>query len=107
MPIIIGGIEASLRRLAHYDYWDNRVRRSVLLDAKADLLVYGMAEKTIIAIAEALQSGLNISDLHYIRGTVYRSNTIDSSEDTVILPSYDEICTSHESYFFRGGFSSL
>jgi len=98
VPIIIGGIEASLRRLAHYDYWDNRVRRSVLLDAKADLLVYGMAEKTIIAIAEALQSGLNISDLHYIRGTVYRSSTIDSSEDTVILPSYDEICTSHESY---------
>jgi len=98
VPIILGGIEASLRRLAHYDYWENRVRRSILLDAKADLLIYGMAEKALVAIAEALQSGLDINDLHYIRGTVYRSSDIDNPEDTIILPSYDEICSSHNAY---------
>ncbi|MGM0653424.1 MAG: YgiQ family radical SAM protein, partial [Bacillota bacterium] len=96
--IILGGIEASLRRLAHYDYWDNRVRRSILLDAKADLLIYGMAEKAVIATADALQSGLNINDLNYIKGTVYRSNNIDDPEDTVMLPSYDEVSASREAY---------
>ena len=98
LPIILGGIEASLRRLSHYDYWDNRVRRSILLDAKANLLVYGMAEKAIIAIAEALQSGLSINDLHYIRGTVYRNSDIENRDDTFILPSYDEISTAREAY---------
>ena len=98
IPIIIGGIEASLRRLAHYDYWDNRVRRSVLLDAKADLLIYGMAEKALVAVAEALQSGLSINDLHYIRGTVYRSSDIENPEDTVILPSFHETSNSREAY---------
>lgn len=63
IPIIIGGIEASLRRLAHYDYWDNKIRRSVLLDSKADILIYGMAEKTIVEVADALKSGLNIKDI--------------------------------------------
>jgi len=98
LPIILGGIEASLRRLAHYDYWDNRVRRSILLDAKADLLVYGMAEKAVIAVAEALQSGLKIDDITYVRGTVYRSRDIENREDAVILPSYDEVSTVHDAY---------
>ncbi len=98
VPIILGGIEASLRRFAHYDYWDNRVRRSVLIDAKADLLIYGMAEKAVIAVAEALQSGLSINDLHYIRGTVYRSKNIESKADTVTLPPYNEASTARETY---------
>ncbi len=98
LPIILGGIEASLRRLAHYDYWENRVRRSILLDAKADLLIYGMAEKALVAVAEALQSGLSINDLHYIRGTVYRSSDIENPEDTVILPSFHETSNSREAY---------
>ncbi len=98
LPIILGGIEASLRRLAHYDYWENRVRRSILLDAKADLLIYGMAEKALVAVAEALQSGLSINDLHYIRGTVYRSSDIENPEDTVILPSFHKTSNSREAY---------
>ena len=71
-PIILGGIEASLRRLAHYDYWGNRVRRSVLMDSGADLISYGMGEHSILQIAEALQSGLPIEEITYIPGTVYK-----------------------------------
>lgn len=91
LPIILGGIEASLRRLAHYDYWDNRLRRSILLDAKADLLIYGMGEKAVIETAEALQSGLNIKDLTFIRGTVYRSRDLPDLDDAVVLPSFNEL----------------
>ncbi|OWZ82926.1 YgiQ family radical SAM protein [Natranaerobius trueperi] len=98
VPIILGGIEASLRRLGHYDYWDNRIRRSILLDAKADLLVYGMAEKQIIEIAEALQSGLSIKDLSFIKGTVYQSATIEHIYDYEMLPSYDNILASKKEY---------
>ncbi len=97
-PIIIGGIEASLRRMAHFDYWNNRVQPSLLLDAGADLLVYGMAEKTILEIAEALQSGLAIRDLTYIRGTVYFSTLINQPEDTILLPSFEEVKTDRQSY---------
>jgi len=75
-PIIIGGLEASLRRLAHYDYWDNAVRRSILLDAAADLLVYGMGEKQIIEIAEALESGLAVEDITFIAGTVFKTRDV-------------------------------
>lgn len=67
-PIIIGGIEASLRRLGHYDYWDNRGRRSILLDSGADLLLYGMGEYQIVEMAEALESGLPIAELTFLRG---------------------------------------
>ncbi|MCQ2555402.1 MAG: YgiQ family radical SAM protein [Clostridia bacterium] len=74
VPIIIGGLEASLRRFGHYDYWQDKVRRSVLLDSKADLLIYGMGEKTIIEIAEALESGIEVKDITWIRGTSYRSS---------------------------------
>lgn len=91
VPVIIGGVEASLRRLAHYDYWEDRVRRSILLDAGADLLVYGMAEKAVIEVAEALQSGLRIEDITYVRGTVCFLNQINDPAGTVLLPSFGEI----------------
>ena len=72
-PIIIGGIEASLRRLAHYDYWSNKVKRSILLDSQADLISYGMGERSIVEIADALESGLDVKDITFIEGTdVYK-----------------------------------
>jgi uncharacterized radical SAM protein YgiQ len=98
IPVILGGIEASLRRLAHYDYWDNRVFRSILLDSEADMIVYGMGEKAIVEIAEALQSGLLIGDLSFIRGTVYRSEKINNPADTILLPSYEQITADKKTY---------
>ncbi|MEG2199626.1 MAG: YgiQ family radical SAM protein [Anaerovorax sp.] len=91
VPVIIGGIEASLRRFSHYDYWDNKVRRSILLDAKADLLIYGMGEKAIVEVAEALESGLEGRDISWIKGTVCRQKEIYLDEDTIFLPDYKEI----------------
>jgi len=91
VPIIIGGLEASLRRLAHYDYWDNTVRRSILLDSAADILVYGMGENQIIEIAEALESGLAAHDLTFISGTVFKTKDISFLHDPIILPSYKKI----------------
>jgi uncharacterized radical SAM protein YgiQ len=98
VPIILGGIESSLRRLAHYDYWDNAVRRSILLDSRADLIVYGMGEQTIVEIAEALDSGLEIKDLVYIRGTVYKTKSEEQIYDAIKLPSYDDLLESKEVY---------
>lgn len=98
-PIIIGGIEASLRRLAHYDYWDHAIRRSILLDSAADLLIYGMAESTMIEVADALKAGLDIKDLIYIRGTVWK--TKDQAllpSDGVCLPDYDTLLDSKDAY---------
>jgi len=89
--IIIGGIEASLRRLGHYDYWDNKVRNSILIDSNADLLLYGMGERSIVSLAEALDSGLNIRDITYLRGSVYKTKDISNISDYVLLPSIDEI----------------
>jgi uncharacterized radical SAM protein YgiQ len=86
--VVIGGLEASLRRLAHYDYWDNAVRRSVLLDSAADLMVYGMGERAIVEIAEALASGLAIGDLSFIPGTVYKARTLENVPSPVILPPF-------------------
>ncbi len=97
--IAIGGIEASLRRLNHYDYWDNSVRRSILLDSKADILLYGMGEKTIVQVADALDAGLDVKDIIYIRNTVWK--TKDESllpEDCVMLPSYDEVLEDKRNY---------
>ncbi|MBR2257321.1 MAG: YgiQ family radical SAM protein [Blautia sp.] len=91
IPIILGGIEASLRRLAHYDYWEDRLRRSILLDSGADLVSYGMGERSVLAIAEALQAGIPIKELTYIAGTVYKCHDISHVQDPVILPSYDEM----------------
>ena len=90
-PIIIGGIEASLRRLAHYDYWSNSFKRSILLDSGADIISYGMGERSIVEIADALNSGLNVSDITFIRGTVYKTKDIDSLYEPVILPDYDSM----------------
>ena len=98
VPIIIGGIEASLRRLAHYDYWSESLKRSILLDSQADLLLYGMGEKSIIEVADALNSGLNIKDITYIDGTVYKSANLDESFPTIVLPSYEELKSSRKTY---------
>ena len=91
IPIIIGGIEASLRRFAHYDYWQDKILPSILLTSEADLLVYGMGEKAIIEIADYLNSGLNIKDLTFINGTVYKTETIDNISDYLLLPSFKEL----------------
>ena len=91
VPIIIGGLEASLRRLAHYDYWDNAVRRSVLLDSAADLVVYGMGENQIVEIAEALESGLAVHDLTFIEGTVFKTKDISFLDEHIILPPFKAI----------------
>ena len=97
--IMIGGIEASLRRLSHYDYWDNRVRRSILLDSGADILMYGMGEHQIIELAEALDSGLDIHDITFVRGTVYKSKTLENIyEEHTVLPSYKEVCADKAVY---------
>ena len=90
-PIIVGGIEASLRRLAHYDYWANKVKRSILLDSGADLVLYGMGERSIIEVADALKSGINIKDLTFIRGSVYKTKDISNIYDTITLADYDTI----------------
>lgn len=90
-PIIIGGIEASLRRLAHYDYWSDRLKHSILVDSQADLISYGMGERSIVQIAEGLESGIAVSDLTFIDGTVYKAKSLDSVYDCIRLPSFDEL----------------
>ena len=91
-PVIIGGIEASLRRMAHYDYWDDTLKRSVLLDAQADLLSFGMGERSMVAIADALNSGIPVRDITFIPGTVYKSKSLDGlNGDYIVLPSYTEL----------------
>ena len=90
-PIIIGGIEASLRRMAHYDYWSNKLKRSILLDSGADLISYGMGERSIVEIAEALDSGLAIEDITYIDGTVCKVKSLDSVYDAIVLESWDDL----------------
>lgn len=98
VPIVLGGIEASLRRLAHYDYWDNKVRRSILLDSGADIVSYGMGEHQTIEIAEALASGIDIKDLTFIKGTVYKSKNFEIAYDYIELPEYNKIIQSKKSY---------
>lgn len=90
-PIIIGGIEASLRRMAHYDYWSNSFKRSILLDSQANLISYGMGEKSIVQIAEALDSGMDVNDITYIPGTVFKTKDLDLAYDPIILPSYEDM----------------
>ena len=97
IPVIIGGIEASLRRFAHYDYWENKLLPSILIDSKADLLVYGMGEQQIVEIADYLAGGAQLEDMHYIRGTAYlTSELVDVDEKAVLLPSYGEIQANKE-----------
>lgn len=90
-PIILGGIEASLRRLSHYDYWSDTLKRSILLDSGADMISYGMGEHSIIQIADALDSGLTIQDASYIDGTVYRASSLDHVWDAQVLPSFPDM----------------
>ena len=91
VPIIIGGIEASLRRLAHYDYWSNKLKRSVLMDSGADLLIYGMGEHAIVEVADALNSGLDVKDITFIPGTVYKAKDIESVYQGIVLPNYESL----------------
>ncbi len=89
-PILIGGVEASLRRLAHYDYWSGKVKRSILLDSGADILMYGMGERSIIQLAEALDSGLAAADITFVEGTVYKSRKKEDIYDAIFLPGYEK-----------------
>lgn len=92
VPIIIGGIEASLRRMAHYDYWSDKLKHSILVDSFADILSYGMGEHSMIEIAEALDSGIDVKDITFVRGTCYRTKDISGvPEDSIILPDYDSL----------------
>ena len=97
-PIIIGGIEASLRRLAHYDYWSDKLKRSILLDSGADIISYGMGEKSIVEIADALNAGIKVSDITFIDGTVYRTKTLDSVYDDIELPDFDKLLKDKSEY---------
>ena len=91
VPIIIGGMEASLRRLAHYDYWSDKMKRSILLDSQADLLLYGMGERSIVEVADALNAGLSVHDLTFLDGTVYRSKTTEQVVDGITLPDWETV----------------
>ena len=90
-PIILGGIEASLRRMAHYDYWSDKLKRSVLLDSGADVISYGMGEHSIIELAEALDAGIPVEDITYIAGTVVKAKSLDSIYDAELLPSFEDL----------------
>ncbi len=98
VPIIIGGIEASLRRMAHYDYWSDSFKRSILLDSQADIISYGMGERSIVEIADALASGIAVKDIGFIPGTVYKTKDISGVYDACMLPSYEEMKERKELY---------
>ena len=97
-PMIIGGIEASLLRLGHYDYWSDKVRRSILLESGADLISYGMGERSIVEIADALASGLDVRDITFIDGTVYKTRDEESIYDAIRLPDFEQIRDDREAY---------
>ena len=97
-PIIIGGIEASLRRMAHYDYWSDSFKRSILLDSQADIISYGMGEKSMIEIADALNSGISVKDLSFIAGTVYKTKDLTGLYDYEMLPSYEDMVADKRLY---------
>ncbi len=97
VPVVIGGIEASLRRFAHYDFWENKVRRSILFDAKADLLIYGMAEQPLLAVAEQMRGGKALGAIRDVRGTAYCSSGFEDSS-CVALPSCEDIAASKEKF---------
>ncbi len=110
VPIIIGGIEASLRRLAHYDYWSDKLKRSILMDSGANLLIYGMGEKAVVEIADALEAGIDVGDITYVRGTVYKTADVSEliSDDyegqknknysAITLPDYDAMASNKLEY---------
>ena len=98
VPIIVGGIEASLRRFAHYDYWEDRVRRPILMDSSANLLIYGMGERILAEAAHALNDGFDISQLTWLDGTAYLAKSTEGLIDFEACPSYKEVCASREAY---------
>ena len=98
VPVIIGGLEASLRRFGHYDYWDDKVRRSILMDSRADILIYGMGERAVAEIAEALDSGLDVRDITWIKGTCVRCKSPDIYDSDVVLPDFAAISSSRDEY---------
>lgn len=98
VPIIIGGIEASLRRLAHYDYWSDSLKHSILVDSQANILIYGMGELAVVEVAEALESGMAVEDITYVKGTAYRAKSPDAVYEAQLLPSYEELCRDRKVY---------
>ncbi|HSQ33347.1 MAG TPA: YgiQ family radical SAM protein, partial [Peptostreptococcaceae bacterium] len=98
IPIIIGGVEASLRRFAHYDYWSDKVRKSMLIDSGADLLIYGMAEKQIVEVANNLNNVLDIQYIRHVNGTCYIADDLENVYDYIEIPSYKEICEDKVKY---------
>ncbi len=98
VPVILGGLEASLRRLSHYDYWSDSVRRSVLLDAKADLLVYGMGELAILEIAEMLAEGTPVGEITTVPGTVFRRSNLEALDSYTLLPGFEEVRTDNRAF---------
>ena len=98
MPIIIGGIEASLRRMGHYDYWSDSVKRSILLDSQADIISYGMGERSIVEIADALNSGIDVKNITFVKGTVYKVRDLESVYDYIRLPDFNDILDSKEKF---------
>ena len=101
IPIVIGGIEASLRRLAHYDYWSNKVKHSILLDSGANILIYGMGELAIVEVADALSSGIAVKDITFIKGTAYRASDVTDVTDNqngIVLPDFDVIANDRAEY---------
>ena len=114
IPVIIGGLEASLRRFAHYDYWDNKIRRSILFDSQADLLSFGMGERSMLEIAKRLDAGDDISTIHDVRGTCYSVDVRETPYSGAECPSFENVCNSKKEYavscriqqdeqdFFRG-----
>lgn len=98
IPIIIGGIEASLRRFAHYDYWSDKVKHSILIDSQADILSYGMGEKSIVEIADCLNNGISVKDITFVRGTAYRHKSLDDVYDYELLYSYEEVANDKKLY---------
>jgi len=98
VPVMLGGVEASLRRLAHFDYWEESVRRSMLVDAKADILVYGMGERPVLEIARRLRDGEDIKKMNGVRGTVIARSSQEGFEDAVMLPSYEEVSTDKDKF---------
>ena len=97
-PVILGGIEASLRRMAHYDYWSDQLKRSILLDSGADLISYGMGERSILEIADALEAGIAVKDLTFIPGTVFKTRSLDCVYEPDVLPDYEELCADRLAY---------
>lgn len=98
VPIAMGGVEASLRRFAHYDCWDDKVRASILVDSGADLLMYGMGEKTIVDLADALDSGLNIKDITYLNGTAYLTEHPEDIYNGEIIESFEQVKNDKDAY---------